>query len=550
MKKKRIMSKSDNIREGMNFIEATLTEKKIAKKEKARTMLAAEEILSGLVNSSREETYIDIEATGILGNVSFNFKSKGCEFDIDSITDRLLFPVERSDDEEANSIIRNLVNKVFGDSISIKHDKGFNKVSLNVRRSSYSALIYTLIGLGLGILVGIILKQAAPAAVSGAISDNIFSPVYTMFMNALKLIVGPLVFCSVASSIADFGDLKALGRIALKIVGMYLITSMIAFFVGLGSYSLFSIGDPALKNAVSDAAASTIAASQNTQISIKDTLVGIVPDNIISPFLESNLLQIIFMAVVLGLAASAISKKMPGLKNGIITLDKAFSLITSKLMILMPLVVFCAMAKMMVSMDTGSLGSVLVWLPVNGFGYILMIGVYLILLLILARLNPIRFLKKWYKAMITAFTLSSSNAALPTSAKHCEELGVSNKVYSFSLPLGATINMDGTVITMIITSLFMVNIFGGEINVGMLLSLFISIMVMSVGTPGVPGGALICFTLLLPQIGVPAEAVSIIMGIYPIASMMMTVVNVTGDAAVTSIIAKSEKLFDVKKFNS
>ena len=110
----KILSKLENIREAMDFIDATLTEKKIGKKEKARTMLAAEEILSGLVNNSTEETYIDIEATGVLGNVRFNFKSKGCEFDIDSITDSLLFPVEKSDDEEANSFIKNLVSKVLG----------------------------------------------------------------------------------------------------------------------------------------------------------------------------------------------------------------------------------------------------------------------------------------------------------------------------------------------------------------------------------------------------------------------------------------------------
>ena len=546
----KILSKLENIREAMDFIDATLTEKKIGKKEKARTMLAAEEILSGLVNNSTEETYIDIEATGVLGNVSFNFKSKGCEFDIDSITDSLLFPVEKSDDEEANSFIKNLVSKVFGDNISIRHDKGLNKVSLHVKRSSYAALIYTLIGLGLGILVGIILKQAAPEAVSGAISANVFSPIYTLFMNALKLIVGPLVFCSVASSIADFGDLKALGRIALKIVGMYLITSMIAFFVGFGSYNLFPIGDPALKGAVSDAAASTVAASQSANVSIKDMIVGIIPNNIISPFLESNLLQIIFMAVVMGITAAVIAKKMPGLKNGLLTLNKAFSIITSKLMVLMPVVVFCAMAKMMIAMDMSSLGSVLVWIPVNYFGSIVMIGVYMVLLLILARLNPLKFLKKYHKAMITAFTLSSSNATLPTSAKQCDELGVSNKVYSFSLPLGATINMDGTVITLIITSLFMAKIFGATITGGMLLSLFISIMVLSIGSPGVPGGALICITLLLPTIGVPAEAVSIIMGLYPIVSMIQTTVNVTGDATVTAIVARNEKLLNMEKFNS
>ena len=143
-----------------------------------------------------------------------------------------------------------------------------------------------------------------------------------------------------------------------------------------------------------------------------------------------------------------------------------------------------------------------------------------------------------------------SSDLLPTSAKQCDELGVSNKVYSFSLPLGATINMDGTVITLIITSLFMAKIFGATITGGMLLSLFISIMVLSIGSPGVPGGALICITLLLPTIGVPAEAVSIIMGLYPIVSMMQTTVNVTGDATVTAIVARNEKLLNMEKFNS
>ena len=153
-------------------------------------------------------------------------------------------------------------------------------------------------------------------------------------------------------------------------------------------------------------------------------------------------------------------------------------------------------------------------------------------------------------AMVTAFTLSSSNAALPTSVKQCDEMGVSKNVYSFSLPLGATINMDGSCISLMITSLFMAKIFGIPVTGSVLTTIIIAIMVLSVGTPGVPGGNLVCMTLLLPQIGVPAEAVSLVMGLYPVMGMMQTCANVTGDAVVTTIVAKQENLLDMKKYNS
>jgi Na+/H+-dicarboxylate symporter len=151
--------------------------------------------------------------------------------------------------------------------------------------------------------------------------------------------------------------------------------------------------------------------------------------------------------------------------------------------------------------------------------------------------------------MVSAFTFASSNAALPASIKQVDEMGVSKKVYSFSLPLGATINMDGSCITLIISALFLAKVFSIPITSGALLSLFIAIMVLSVGSPGVPGGNLVCITMILPQIGVPAEAVSLILGLYPIVGMMQTCANVTGDAVVSTIVAKREKLLDINKFN-
>ena len=262
------------------------------------------------------------------------------------------------------------------------------------------------------------------------------------------------------------------------------------------------------------------------------------------------MLQLIFMATILGMAAAVLSSSKPGLRKALGTLNAAFSMITGKLVAFIPLVVFCSMAKMMIAMDLSKLANVLVWVPVIYAGDILMIGIYLLLLTLLARVNPLKFLSKYYPAMVAAFTFASSNAALPSSVKQCDEMGVSSRVYSFSLPLGATINMDGSCITLMISALFMARIFGIPATGGVLLSLFIAIMVLSVGSPGVPGGNLVCLALLIPQIGVPAEAISLVKGLYPLVSMMQTCANVTGDAVVTTIVARSEGLLDEKKYNA
>ena len=153
--------------------------------------------------------------------------------------------------------------------------------------------------------------------------------------------------------------------------------------------------------------------------------------------------------------------------------------------------------------------------------------------------------------MLAAFTFASSNAALPSSMQICDEkLGISKKLYAFSLPLRATINMDGGCIAQMISVLFMAKIFGIPINTAVILPMLFSIFVLSVGSPGVPGGTLVCISILLPQIGIPSEAISIIMGLYPIAGMMLTCVNVTGDGVVTAIVAKKENMMDLQTYNA
>ena len=447
-------------------------------------------------------------------------------------------------------MIHNLVSKWFGEYFSFRYVRGMNKITIKVKASRLRNLIFTLLALIGGVAAGLLIHEVLPEQVGKGIISYAFSPVYTMFMNALKMIVAPLVFCSVASSIADFGDLKALGKIAGKIILFYMFTSVVAIGVGYVTYQIFPIGTPALASAVTDAASATIAAGSNMDISIKDTIINIIPNNIITPFQTSNMLQLIFMAVVLGLAASALTKTFPFIRTVLVVANSICAKITTALVGFIPLVVFCSMAKMMISIDLSQLVNVVVWVPVLYFGDILMLGVYVILLMVMGKLNPLSFIRKYYPVMITAFSFASSNATLPTSLKQAEEMGISRRVYSFSLPLGATINMDGTCVALMVSTLFMAKIFGVAITGSILLSLFFSIFVLSIGAPGVPGAALICLSLLVQQIGVPAESISLVMGLYPLAGMMLCTVNVTGDAVGTAIVARHENLIDMDKFNS
>ena len=538
----------ENIPEAIDFLREALKKRKLASKEIAKTLLTSEEVLAKLImNASDSSERIKISVAGVLGNVDISFKAKGKPFEAADIEKDILF---EQDDEEANAALRKLVNKILGDNLEIKNSDDVNSVLIKVKKSHYAGLVYTIVALLLGIVTGLILHNAFPAEVSGAISNNIFAPVYTIFMNSLKFIVAPLVFFSIASSIADFGDIKAFGKIAVKVMVMYVITSIIAICVGYVTYSLFPIGDRSLEAAVSaEAAADTLSKGEEVSISIKDTLVGIVPTDIITPFQKSDMLQIIFIAVILGLSASALSRKYPLARQLLAVMNAIFSKITSAIVVFIPPVVFCSMAKMMAAMDLKDFTHVFVWVPVIYFGDLLMIVIYL-LLMTFAGLNPFNFLGKYYPAMISAFTFASSNAALPSSIKQCDEMGVSPRIYSFTLPLGATINMDGSCISLIISSLFFAKIFDIKVTGSVILSLFIAIILLSLGSPGVPGGNLVCIALLVPQIGIPAESISLIMGLYPLVGMMQTCANVTGDAVVTAIVAKRANLMDMKKFKS
>ena len=526
----------------VQYIERELSKKKLDPKTRAKTLLTAEEVLRAAIeHADSEENELSVKLISSPLFCELRISAKGSPFDISAVEEGLVY----AEDRESAAVLRRLIERVMGGNVSVRNRRGLNTAVIKVTRSRYAQLVYTIGALLLGLAVGFLMKGLLPETVSTAVTQNLFAPVNTMFLNALKMVVAPLVLFSIASSIAEFGDMKALGRVACKVVGSYFVTSILAILLGLGVWLLLPIGDPALQSAVTDAAAETVAKGAGVTASIRDTIVGIIPSDIVNPFLKADMLQIIFIAAMLGLAAGALGDRLRVLHDVLNDCYAVFSKITAMIIRVMPLAIFCAMAKMVLSMNSGSLLSVFAWVPTIYLADLLMLCVYAVMILVFARLNPLTFFKKYYPAMLTAFTFAASNPALPTSMETCDRrLGVSKRIYSFSLPLGATINMDGGCITQMISALFMAKIFGIPVSGSVILSLVLAIFVLSVGAPGVPGGALVCISILLPQIGVPAEAISIIMGLYSIVGMMQTCVNVTGDAAVTLTVAKSEKLLD------
>lgn len=548
-KKKQIPYDIQCVPDGVSFIQSSLEECGSERKSIIRTLLLTEELLVKLIGSHVRETegVVWIQVTSIFGETRIRIWGRGEKLEIpESMTS-----LADADDPEAEEVIRNIVLKAYQDNLDMKYRNGTNTVSIRVAASRYRQLLLTLGAMVLGILTGAILKMFTPQAFMDILSDNLFSPVSTMFLNAVKFVVAPLVFFSIASCIGDYGDMKALGRIGGKVIGTYFFTSLLAVFLGAGIYGIFRIGDPALAGAVTDAASSTIEKSTAVSTSAKDMIMGIIPSDIITPFLNMDMLQVIFIAFLLGFTTKKIGQYSETFRTALNTGNAVFSQATAIIISFMPLSVFCSMAKMIISLDIKNLLKLLTWPATIYFADVLMLCVYGLILLIFGRLNPVTFFRKFSPAMLSAFTMASSSATIPVSIEICKDrLGIAKKVYSFSIPLGATINMDGSCITQIISALFMAKIFGVPITMSLVFSMALTIFVLSVGAPGVPGGALVCIALLLPQYGIPVEGISLIMGLYSLVGMMQTCVNVTGDATVTTIVAKSEGLMDMEKFRN
>ncbi len=402
---------------------------------------------------------------------------------------------------------------------------------------------WILIGLGAGIVVGLIQYIFFPPNVNEVLIKYIHDPVGRIFLNGIRLLVVPLVLVSLTLGTAAIGDLSKLGRIGGKTMGIYLATTAIAISIGFSLAFLVRPGQGLDIPVEGDFGG-------GEQPFVMDIIVDFVPTNPFAAMVEGKMLQVIFVSILAGLAIAALKGKADPLVRFLEAADKVIQKMVEFIMMFAPIGVFGLMAKVIAGEGLAVflpllkyMATIVGALGIQGF------VVYPLLLLILAKLNPLHFFRNVYPAMVVAFSTSSSNATLPVTMNVAEKrLGTKESVHSFTLPLGATINMDGTAIMQGVATVFIAGVYGIDLTVADFFRVVMMATLASIGTAGVPGVGLIMLSMVLTEIGLPLEGIGIILGVDRLLDMTRTMINICGDMMTTTVVAKSENEFDQEFF--
>lgn len=529
------------------FVEKSLREYGLDNKAAMKGTLIAEEAIASMVAHASDTGTLKVNVKKILGSITFEISAPGDYYDLSKEMANANIANDTDSSEDALAVIRNLLLKTLADDLKYNHKNGYNHIRIVIEKSKKKFLYLTLASLIVGAALGLLLSMFAPKAVNNVLNGYIFSPIKTMYLNSLKIIVAPVVFFSIVTSLSGFTDLSELGKIGGRTLYMYMFTTVMAVIVGIVSFFLLKPGGEGLSALMASTAGASNA--MKTDVSFLNMIIDIVPSNFLWPFLNNTMPQLIFIAVLCGISVGLIGKYSEILKSLFEALNELFKVIMSMIIKFMPIAVFCSTASMMISLGVDMLLSILGMFGTFVFGIICMLIIYCLLMLIVGRLDPIPFMRKYSPYMLQIFSLASSNAAIPLNMEACSErLGVNGKVYNLSIPLGATINMDGMCIQLMVFALAIANAYGVQITGSNLLMLAFTVIILTVGAPGMPGAGIICLTVLLEQLNVPTEVVSLFMGIGPLLGMFLCMCNCTGDAVVTTIVAKSVGELDMEQY--
>lgn len=409
-------------------------------------------------------------------------------------------------------------------------------------------LISLVAGLLFGICLNLIMGNTS-SEVSLFIKDNIINGVFhvvgKLFINSIKMLVVPLVLVSLVCGVTGIGDIKKLGRVGGKTLVFYLATTAIAITLALLIAKLISPGLGL------DIAKSTTAFASKEAPSFANVLINIVPTNAFYSMVQGNMLQVIFFALLTGIALASLGKKAENLLTLFQEANEIVMKMITLIMLMAPLGIFCLIAKVFATQGIGALLPLIKYMLTVLTVLVVHLGlVYSGALVVIGRLSVVTFFKKFYDTLLVAFSTSSSNATIPVTMKAVtERLGVSKSIASFSVPFGATINMDGTAIMQGVAVIFIAQVYGVPLGLTDFIAVILTATLASVGTAGVPGVGLITLSMVLTQVNLPVEGIALIIGVDRILDMSRTAVNISGDAIVSILVAKSEGEFNEDIYN-
>ena len=369
------------------------------------------------------------------------------------------------------------------------------------------------------------------------------------FIRLMKMLVVPLVFCSLVCGSMAIGDTKKLGTVGVRTLIFYLFTTALAITVALSVGNIINPGIGLDMSAIKSNAAEV---EEMAATSLSDTILNIIPDNPLNSLASGNMLQIIVFALIVGIILAKLGERTETVGNFFSQFNDIMMEMTMMVMSLAPVGVFCLIARTFANIGF----SAFVPLAKYMVGVLLALAiqcfiVYLGLLKVFTGLNPFKFIKNFFPVMAFAFSTATSNATIPLSIDTlAKKMGVSKKISSFTIPLGATINMDGTAIMQGVAVVFAAQAFGIQLDMMDYLTVIGTATLASIGTAGVPSVGLVTLTMVFNSVGLPVEAIGLIMGIDRILDMTRTAVNITGDAVCTTIVAHQNKALDRDVFNN
>ncbi|OKY27957.1 dicarboxylate/amino acid:cation symporter [Thalassotalea sp. PP2-459] len=415
-----------------------------------------------------------------------------------------------------------------------------------------------IIGMTLGIAIGLLLQLLMGKSGDFTLNlglfefsfkaffvDGIFEIGGQIFIASLKMLVVPLVFVSLICGTCSLQDTTKLGRIGGKAISLYMVTTAIAISFAMFMAFIFAPGE-----GVNMTTSTTFEAKEAP--SLAQVFIQMFPTNPFAAFAQGNMLQVIIFALLFGIAIALSGEAGSRVAKMFEDLNVVIMRLVTILMNLAPYGVFCLLAKLFATMDFSVF--------LNIFAYFMVVFVvliihgtvtYSVLLKVLTGLNPLTFLKKMRDAMLFAFSTSSSNATIPVTMETAtKKIGANNAISSFTVPLGATINMDGTAIMQGVATVFIAQVFNVDLSITDFLMVILTATLASIGTAGVPGVGLIMLAMVLEQVGLPVEGIALIIGVDRLLDMTRTAVNVTGDCMVTTVVAKSEGQLDESVFEN
>ncbi|MEE1352524.1 MAG: dicarboxylate/amino acid:cation symporter [Acutalibacteraceae bacterium] len=419
------------------------------------------------------------------------------------------------------------------------------------KKKKMSLTTVILLALVLGAVTGALLYSFASgsAGVQKYVVNGVFYVLGQGFIRLMQMLVIPLVFCSLVCGTAQIGGTKSFGRIGGGIIGLYLLTTTLALTLAL----FFSrLTKPGVGLNLSAIQMSTEKLQTVDRSSIPDTLLNIIPKNVFESMANGDMLPIIVFALIVGVIIGKLGDKVQTVSNFFSQFNDIMMEMTMMVMKVAPIGVFCLIAKTFATVGARAMAPLLKYLlTVLLVLVIQVLVVYMTILWTGARVSPFRFLKKFFPVMLFAFSTDSSNATIPLNIETMEkDIGVSRDVASFTIPLGATINMDGTAIMQGVAVVFISQAYGIPLRPIDYVTVILTAVIASIGTAGIPTVGLVMLTMVLSSVGLPIEGISLIMGVDRIVDMCRTAVNITGDAVCTTVVAKHNGQFDKSIFLS